>query len=149
MKDKLKLCPFCGSKGKIITGSFGEKWGQCQNKHCVSHCWQRTEQQAIKAWNTRKEADVLREKVRALSISNTMRRVEMQQEQIIKLQQRITTLESRVGVKKLEKILDRFSYTNFKEKEIDTRKQLMWGKEIRTDIATVISTMVLGEGKQK
>ena len=56
MNEKLKPCPFCGSKAKMILHmEFGNAYIQCLNtEECgIRQEWFDSEKEAIEAWNRR------------------------------------------------------------------------------------------------
>ena len=53
--NKLKLCPFCKNKERFTIdydADFGAIWYVCCND-CGCHMYGDTEEEVIKAWNTR------------------------------------------------------------------------------------------------
>lgn len=60
MSEKLKPCPFCGSKAKFSPAGFGEVGFKCisgfaECKKCNAMVFAETKAEAIEKWNTRAE----------------------------------------------------------------------------------------------
>lgn len=71
MSNKLKPCPFCGTKPHHITADLLTRpcfYYECENKtcHAAEKGWHDTEQEAIDAWNTRPIEDALQARIAEL-----------------------------------------------------------------------------------
>lgn len=59
MDDKLKPCPFCGSKADVSDGGYSGTrfWIHCVNNDCIAHegVTRITREAAIAIWNRRVE----------------------------------------------------------------------------------------------
>lgn len=50
---ELLNCPFCGGEAKIHDNACGRFWLSCKDKYCCESTTEESEEEAIKAWNTR------------------------------------------------------------------------------------------------
>lgn len=55
MKEKLKPCPFCGSKEIVITDGYSNVgcWAECSFCGASTKAEERTHKECAKAWNRR------------------------------------------------------------------------------------------------
>jgi len=72
VSDKLKPCPFCGTKPHPITADLLTRpcfYYECENKtcHAAEKGWHDTEQEAIDAWNSRPIEDALQAEIETLT----------------------------------------------------------------------------------